>query len=89
MNPTNLFVTTHVTISSSEPNANGFVEVRLFKTKEKALKQFKTWRNDELECRKATDTPYVIYSDTDQTFHCTWDADNEGIILTLKEVEVA
>lgn len=85
---TTVFVATHVTISSSEPDANGFTEVRVFKTKKKALKQFKSWRNEELECRKANETSYVVYSDTDQRFHCTWDADNEGIIVSLKEVEV-
>ena len=88
MNSTNLFVATHVTISSSEPNANGFVEVRLFKTKKKALEQFKSWRNDELECRKSSGTSYVVYSDTDQKFHCTWDNDNEGVIISIKEADV-
>ena len=84
-----LFVISHVTISTSEPDANGFVDTRLFKTKKKALEQLKIWRNEELEYRKTTGASYVVYADTDQKFHCTWDADNEGVIITLKEVEVA
>lgn len=47
-----LFVISHVTISASEPDANGFADTRLFKTKKKALEQLKIWRNEELECRK-------------------------------------
>ena len=35
--PQTLFVVTHVTISASEPDANGFVDARLFKTKKQAL----------------------------------------------------
>ena len=86
--PTTLFVTTHVTISSSEPNANGFVDAKLFKTKKQAVKQLREWRNEELEYRKTTGTTYAVYSDTDEKFHCTWDSDNEGIIITIKEAEV-
>ena len=86
---TTLFVVTHVTISASEPNANGFVDTRLFKTKKKALKQLKTWRDEEMEYRKTTGAAYAVYTDTDQKFHCTWDSDNEGIIININEVEVA
>ena len=73
--PQTLFVVTHVTISASEPDANGFVDARLFKTKKQALDQLKTWRDEEMEYRKNTGAAYVVYTDTDQKFHCTWDSD--------------
>ncbi len=85
---TTLFVVTHVTISASEPDANGFVDARLFKTKKRALNQLKTWRDEEMEYRKNTGAAYVVYTDTDQKFHCTWDSDNEGVIISIKETEV-
>ena len=83
-----MFVTTHVTITATEPEANGFVDARLFKTRQQALDQLKTWRDEELEYRKSTGAAYVVYADTDQKFHCTWDSDNEGVIISVKEAEV-
>lgn len=83
-----LFVITHVTISASEPDANGFVDARVFKTKQQALELLKKWRDEELEYRKNTGAAYVVYTNNDQKFHCTWDADNEGVIITIKEAEV-
>ena len=83
-----MFVLTHVTVSTSEPDANGFVDARLFKTKQQALDLFKKWRDEELEYRKNTGAAYAVYTDTDRKFHCTWDSDNEGVIISLKEAEV-
>ena len=86
--PKTFFIITHVTVSASEPDANGFVDARLFKTRQKALEQLRKWRDEELEYRKNTGAAYVVYDDNDQKFHCTWDADNEGVIISIKEVEV-
>ena len=86
--PKTFFIITHVTVSASEPDANGFVDARLFKTRQKALDQLRKWRDEELEYRKNTGAAYVVYDDNDQNFHCTWDADNEGVIISIKEVEV-
>ena len=38
----NIFIVTHVTISSSEPNANGYMDVKAFSDRQKATKQLKT-----------------------------------------------
>ena len=86
--PKTFFIITHVTVSASEPDANGFVDARLFKSKKQALEQLRKWRDEELEYRKNTGATYVVYADNDQKFHCTWDADNEGVIISIKEVEV-
>ncbi len=85
----NIFIVTHVTISSSEPNANGYMDVKAFSDKEKATRQLKTWREDELQLRRERGCPYEIYDDTETKFHCTWDSDLEGIIITLNEVPIS
>ena len=80
-----VYVVTHITISSSDPAANGYTDVKTFSDKDKATDQLKQWRDDELELRKESECDYQIYDDTPSHFHCTWDSDNEGIILSLHE----
>lgn len=85
----NIFIVTHVTISSSEPNANGYIDVKAFSDKEKATEQLKSWREDEIELRRESGCPYEIYDDTETKFHCTWDSDLEGIVISLNEVPIS
>lgn len=86
--PETLYIVTHVTVSSSEPNANGYVDTKVFYAKEKAEKQLKDWRASEIELRQESECAYHVYDDTDTKFHCTWDNDNEGIIITVNETMV-
>ena len=85
----NIFIVTHVTISSSEPNANGYMDVKAFSDRQKATKQLKTWREDELQMRRERGCAYEIYDDTETKFHCTWDSDLEGIVISLNEVPIS
>ena len=83
-----VYAVTHVTISASEPDANGFSDTRVFGTMEEAKEKLRIWRDEELECRRESNARYVVYTDTDTKFHCTWDLDNEGIIITIRECEI-
>lgn len=84
-----IFIVTHVTISSSEPNANGYMDVKAFSDRQKATKQLKTWREDELQMRRESGCEYEIYDDTETKFHCTWDSDLERVIISLNEVPIS
>ena len=83
-----VYAVTHVTISASEPDANGFSDTRVFGTLEEAKEKLRIWRDEELECRRESNASYVVYTDTDTKFHCTWDMDGEGIIITIRECEI-
>jgi hypothetical protein len=83
-----IFSVTHVTISASEPDANGFSDTRVFGTMEEAKKQLRIWKDEELECLREYNASYSVYTDTDTKFHCTWDYDNEGIKITIREHEL-
>lgn len=83
-----MYVTTHFTQSASEYEANGYTCVKLFSKREDAVSQLKAWRADELELREQTACPYEVYEDTDETFHCTWDSDLEGVFIQVHEVSL-
>ena len=84
-NSKTVYVVTYVTISSSDPAANGYTDAKSYNDKDKAAEQLRRWRDDELELRKESGCYYHVYDDKPSRFHCTWDADNEGVIVSLHE----
>lgn len=81
----NVYIVMRFYISASDCNSNGHTDFEIFYNKEKARKLFREWRDEELEARRETDCAYEIHTNTEHTFHCSWDNELEMLFVKWEE----
>ena len=73
----------YVSLNDEDGNIHDTI---LFYNREKAEKQLRRWRNDEMLLRKESGCDYeVVYDDNDR-FHLTWDNGRELLVLGINRV---
>lgn len=80
------FILTYVGLSDSDYEANGYSNVFLFSTYEKAKERMKLLIKNECEYLKEEGREYEILEDTEDEFRMSWSGHGEQVRLQIHEI---
>ena len=83
-----LWAVTCTTLSDSEYHANGYTEVKVCDSIEKAQSQMKQWADGEIAHCKEEKRDYEILQDEPAEFRMGWCGNTEQIRINIREVAV-
>ena len=81
-----MYAVTYVGLSENEWDANGYSEVAVFDTIEKAKAKLQTWKDSEIENLKAEGRTYEITNDDDDDYRIEWCGGDEQVRLAVMPV---
>ena len=82
------FAVSYVGLSDSEYDANGYSEVAIYDSLDKAKAKLKSWRDNEIAELKEQEREYEILEDEDDECRISWCGHGEQIRIEIHPVEM-
>ena len=82
------YAVTYVGLSDSEYDANGYSEVALYDSLDKAKAKLKSWRDNEIAELKEQERDYEILEDEDDECRISWCCHGEQVRIEVHPVEM-
>lgn len=83
-----LYAVTYVGLSDSEYDADGYSEVAICDSLDKAKAKLKSWRDNEIADLEEQEREYEILQDEDNKCRISWCSHGEQVRIEIHEVEM-
>lgn len=84
----NIFILSYIGLSDSDPDGNGYNEVKAFRNYQDARERMQLYIKSELEQIEEMGYEPNVLEDEEDFYHVTWAQDTEQVIIRIQEVEL-
>jgi len=88
MEKNQVFVVVYITLSESDPDANGYSETKTFAHYDDAHNYMQLLASNEISFCKDEEREYQIIEDEEKKFHMAWNNQADQVIIKIEDQEV-